>query len=146
LDRIRLAGSRVESPPKQAFESGGSNRKAGLSPSKARGCGLFRRSGAGTGLSGHFGGGKPLRFGSSLAVLPAPWGWRRGTPVKGPGFSFAAGNRCRRFAVLVTGDCENDRSTIILIRRAIVVFVFRQMISFSNAKSLHAAFDETPLI
>jgi hypothetical protein len=75
-----------------------------------------------------------------------PSGLAAGFSRQGARFSFAAGNRRRRFAVLVTGDRENDRSTIILIRCAIVVFVFRQMISFSNAKSLHAAFDETPLI
>jgi hypothetical protein len=58
----------------------------------------------------------------------------------------APGNRRLRLPGLAIGCRQNHPSTILLIRRAKVVFVFRQMISFSNAKSLHAAFDETASI
>jgi hypothetical protein len=63
-------------------------------------------------------------------------------PITGCARRRAADNRRLRPG-LATGCRRNRRSTILLIRRADVVFVFRQMISFSKAKSLHAAFDET---
>jgi hypothetical protein len=136
-----VVGNQAEGPPKRAFESGGSSRKAPLSPSKARGHGVFR----------HFRPPEPTFPGPPGAKIVRSGARRPGSQPRRGAVGTGRGclapeNRHLRLPGLAIGCRQNHPSTILLIRRAKVVFVFRQMISFSNAKSLHAAFDETASI